>query len=398
MHDTTEHPEATLARQRPALNMTTLRRYRAAALGTALAAALAGAAIAHFAWDTSSAGSVSASTGSSQGSARSSVRVTSTSLSAVSAKVDTGPVDINTRLGDEGTAAGTGMIVSSSGEVITNNHVIDGATSITATDVATGTTYKARVVGYDSSKDIAVIQLIGAKSLNTVTLGDSSTVRRGQSVITIGNAGGVGGTPSAATGTVTALSRSITASDGVSGNSERLNGLIELDGSLEAGDSGGPLVNSSGEVVGMDTAASSGFSFRTSSSADFAIPINEVLAIAQRIERGDASTTIHIGATALIGVEIAAAESSPAGYGYGSASTIEGAAVAGVEAGSPAAAAGLVAGDTITALGGHTVDSASALTTIKNAYRPGQRVSVAWADSSGTTHTATITLAVGPAA
>jgi S1-C subfamily serine protease len=280
------------------------------------------------------------------------------------------------------------MVVTSSGEVITNNHVIDGATSITATDVTTGKTYKARVVGYDRSKDIAVIKLLGAKNLKTVTLGDSSTVRIGEAVLTIGNAGGTGGTPTAASGTVTALARSITAADQSSGSTERLTGLIELDGSLEPGDSGGPLVNSKGQVIGMDTAASSGFSFQSTSGEGFAIPINEVMTIANEIERGTSTTTIHIGATALIGVEISAS---------GPASTTTGAFVAGVVADSPAASAGIVAGDTITALGGHGVSSATALTTVKDRYHPGQRVSITWVDSSGNRHTATIALATGPA-
>jgi S1-C subfamily serine protease len=320
----------------------------------------------------------------------------STASDAVS-RVDAGIVDINTTVGSAGAAAGTGMVVTGSGEVITNNHVIDGATAITATDVGNGRTYRARVVGYDRSHDVAVIQLIGANDLRTVTLGNSDTVRVGQSIITIGNAGGSGGTPSAVGGTVTALGRSISASNETSGSSEQLNGLIQLDGSLEPGDSGGPLVNSAGEVIGMDTAASSGFTFDSGAGTGFAIPINQVKAIAAQIEQGTSTSTIHIGATALIGVNIRANSADRASSTDGNAGKLQGAAVEGVVAGGPAASAGIQAGDTITALDGHTVNSATDLTAAKDRLHPGDRVTITWVDPSGGSHTTTITLTSGPA-
>jgi len=310
--------------------------------------------------------------------------------------VDPGLVDINTSLGQQGAAAaGTGMVVTSSGEVITNNHVIAGATSITATDIGNGKTYQARVVGYDESQDVAVIQLIGASGLRTVTPGNSSSVKVGASVVTIGNAGGAGGTPSAAGGSVTGLDQSITALDGADGSSEHLTGLIGLNGSLQPGDSGGPLVNSSGQVVGMDTAASAGFSFQSSSGDDFAIPINKVLSLATRIETGQSSSTIHLGATALIGVEVGSA----AQFGFNqNSSTAQGAYVAGVAQHTPASAAGITAGDTITRFAGRAIASATALTNAKNGLHPNNRATITWVDASGTTHTATIKLTTGPPA
>ena len=121
--------------------------------------------------------------------------------SSVTAKVDPALVDINTDLGLEGgEGAGTGMVVTSTGEVITNNHVITGATKITATDIGNGTTYTARVVGYDYGHDIAVLQLEGASGLQMVSFGDSASLQVGKSIATIGNGGGVGGTPNAAGG------------------------------------------------------------------------------------------------------------------------------------------------------------------------------------------------------
>jgi S1-C subfamily serine protease len=285
------------------------------------------------------------------------------------------------------------MVVTSSGEVITNNHVIEGATSITATDVGNGKTYTAHVVGYDQTRDVAVIQLVSASNLTTVPLGDSSTVQSGQTVTSLGNAGGTGGTPSAASGSVTALGQSITTSDEADASSESLTGLIEFNGSLQPGDSGGPLVNSSDQVIGMDTAASSDLGFQSSSGQDYAIPINEVLSIGRSIVAGQSSSTIHIGATALIGVEI----SPNAPSGYTDTTPTAGAYVAGVVPGSSAANAGIAAGDTITAFNGQTITSATALTHAKDGLKPGAQVSITWVDGSGNSHTATITLTSGPA-
>jgi S1-C subfamily serine protease len=309
------------------------------------------------------------------------------SLTALEAKVDPAIVDVVSTVGYQGgEEAGTGIVLTSSGEVLTNNHVIDGATSTKVTDIGNGKTYTATVVGYDAAHDVAVLQLQGASGLKTASLGDSSRVAVGQTVTALGNAGGVGGTPSVSSGTVTALGQAITASDQGSGTSEQLTGLIETNANLQAGDSGGPLVDAQGRVVGMDTAASSGFQFQASSSQSYAIPINTALGIAAQIEAGHATTSIHIGSTAFVGVEVAAS------------SQVSGASVAGVMSGSPAASAGLSAGDVITSLGGQTVDSPSALSSALVRHHPGDHVSITWTDQSGESHTATVTLANGPAA
>lgn len=306
--------------------------------------------------------------------------------SSITSKVDPALVDIDTDLGLEGgQAAGTGMVVTSGGEVITNNHVITGATSITATDVGNGATYTARVVGYDYGHDIAVLQLEGASGLKAVSVGDSGSLRVGESVATIGNAGGVGGTPSAAAAKVTALDQSITAGDEIDGGQERLSGLIQLGGDLQPGDSGGPLVDDSGEVVGMDTAASATFQFESSADEGFAIPIDQVLAIAGQIREGESSSTVHIGATGLLGVLVQSAGS-------------EGALVENVLSGTPAADSGLEAGDTITGLDGSSVSTPTALTGLMLAEHPGEKVTITWLTPKGTRQTATVTLASGPPA
>ncbi len=147
--------------------------------------------------------------------------------SEVVAKTGPAIVDVVSTLGYQGaTAAGTGIVLTSSGEVLTNNHVIDGATAIKVRDVGNGRVYTARVEGYDAAHDIAVLQLQGASGLATAVLGDSATVRTGQKVVAMGNAGGKNGTPSVATGRVTGLHQSITASDESAGTAERLQGLI----------------------------------------------------------------------------------------------------------------------------------------------------------------------------
>jgi hypothetical protein len=140
--------------------------------------------------------------------------------SSIASRVAPVLVDINLTLGyQSGEGAATGIVLTPSGLVLTNNHVIDGATAIRATDIGNGRTYSATVVGYDRSRDIALIQLNGASGLATAQLGDSAKVTVGQKVIAIGNAGGVGGTPSEARGAVVALRQQITASDALDGTS-----------------------------------------------------------------------------------------------------------------------------------------------------------------------------------
>jgi S1-C subfamily serine protease len=303
------------------------------------------------------------------------------------ARVDRELVDIDTVLGfGEGSAAGTGMVVTPSGEVITNNHVIEGSTSITATDVGNGRTYRVRVVGYDVPGDIAVLALEGASGLPTVAFGSTTGARVDEKVDTIGNVGGAGGTPTAAGGSIAALNQSIAVGDQFNGV-EHLSGLIEIHGSLEPGDSGGPLVDASGAAIGMDTATTVDFQLRSPAGVGFAIPSNAVTAVARQIEAGRASDAIHIGATAFVGVLLSERAIAPSG-----------ALVLGVYTGTPAAAAGLSRGDLITTLDGRAVASAAGLTAALEAMHPGQRVTLSWLELDGTRQTTAIRLVSGPVA
>ena len=305
------------------------------------------------------------------------------------ARFDTGVVNVDTNLGlENASAAGTGIVLSASGEVLTNNHVIRGATTVRVTDPSTSRTYPATVVGYDVAHDIAVLQLKGASHLQPAKLGKSSTVRVGDTVTAVGNAGGVGGTPSSTSGTVTALNRSITVSDD-QGSSERLTGLIETNAALQPGDSGGPLLDAAGRVIGVDTAASTGFAFQQGAGDGFAVAIDTALEIARQIVSGHASATIHLGPTPFLGLE-----ARSAGPFLGSSTA--GALVVGTFPGSPAESAGLASGDVITGLDDSTVTSPTTLTSLLLRKSPGAAVKLSWVDPYGNPVSASVRLAAGP--
>jgi S1-C subfamily serine protease len=288
----------------------------------------------------------------------------------------TGVVDIDVVLGGTQRAAGTGMVLTADGEVLTNKHVVEGETSISVTVPATGRTYAARVVGTSTTTDVAVVQLENASDLATVKT-SSADVELGDAVVGVGNAGGAGGTPSAAAGTVTGVDQTITASDTDGSDSEQLTGLIETDAAIQPGDSGGPLLNASNEAIGMDTAASA------RGNDGYAIPIATALAVAGEIEAGGAGTQAGAGTSA---------SSSPHAYfGVQVEDGADGAQVAGVVAGSPADAAGLAAGDTITSVAGQRVAGVPDLLTVMSSLSPGQPVGVTWVDQDGVPHSARIT-------
>ncbi len=349
---------------------------------------------------------------------------------AVEAKVEPGLVDITATLKYDGEAAeGTGMILSPSGLVLTNNHVIDGATSVSVTLVGSRAQYQARVVGYDSTDDVALLKLDGASGLTTVSFGNSSQVSLGTPVLALGDAEGKGGvTP--ALGTIDALNRSIQASDAGTGTVEDLNHMLQTSAKIEQGDSGGALVNNAGQVIGMITAATtSGAPGSPGSTAGFAIPIDSALAIARKIAAGDASPTVYIGTPGFLGVVVAqsnspdprqqaldereslrgapgdrgngaaclGADQRPPGVPAGIAPVSTGALVLGVLCGSAVQAAGLAPGDVITSIGGQAVTTPGSLSGITARYHQGAVVSVSWESVNGAGHTTPVKLGSGPA-
>jgi S1-C subfamily serine protease len=321
----------------------------------------------------------------------------SLSAAQVAAAVDPSVVDIvNTLSGGEGTAEGTGMILSSSGEILTNNHVIEDEGSLTVQIDGQGPTYSAQVLGYDANDDVAVVRMLDPPSgLRVAPFGTSSSLSVGDPVVTLGNAYGRGGTPAVAQGAVTGLGESITASDG--DLSENLNGMIETDADIVPGDSGGPMVNLAGQVVGMDTAGSSNstrFGGQPNSTDGFAIPIDTARAVAAKIISGQGGGSIVIGQHGpLIGVEVGNPSdvTSPPFPAVSSGAYIES-----VLPGSPAARAGLAAGDVITAVNGSQVSDQADLSMSLFDLRPGQTIELVWVDSSGQQHSGSLTLGSGP--
>jgi S1-C subfamily serine protease len=349
---------------------------------------------------------------------------------AVRKKVDPGLVDIMSNLKFNGeTAEGTGMVISASGLVLTNNHVIDGATSVRA-NLATNSSpsFTAKVVGYDAADDVALLQLQGASGLTPVTFGNSSQVRLGTPVLALGNAEGHGGAKPTQ-GIINALDRSIQASDEGSNSTENLKHMLQTNAKIEQGDSGGALANNAGQVIGMITAANTSTPGTSSSSGSggslgFAIPINSALAIARQIASGQPSATVHIGLPGFLGVEVAQSDSSDpqqqaadeaqagrTGAGINACSTggqragvpvrvapiAAGALIVGVVCDSAAQTAGMVPGDVITSVNGQPVTTPGSLTIITGKYHPNEVVSVLWVNRNGIERTTKMLLGEGPA-
>lgn len=301
-----------------------------------------------------------------------------------------GLVDINTTLSYQGAVgAGTGILLDPEGEVLTNNHVIEGATEITAMSLANSQTYAVDVIGYDRDSDIALVRLRGASGLPTAAIGTSSSLVVGDPIAAIGNSNGTGGAPSYAPGAVTQLGATVRASDESGGGTRELHDLIRVAAEIRPGDSGGALVNSAGQVVGVNVAATLTYRMGGVTGGEgFAIPIDRAMAIANQIRSGVPSPSIHLGDTAFIGVAIA---DSPR-FGAGPA----GAVVRQSLPGTPARQAGVVGGDIITAVDGIPVNSAADLSTIMDLRRPGDTIVLTWIDRAGNPRSAPVLLAKGP--
>jgi len=296
---------------------------------------------------------------------------------ARTASPNVGIVDIYTTLGyQHGAAAGTGMIVTRSGQVLTNNHVIAGATKYKVVDVTTHHTYSATVVGYSVSRDVALLQLAHASGLRTVQRGGALPLQVGQRVVARGNAQGRGGAPRVARGQIIALHQQIVAKDEY-GDAETLHNVIATDAAVVPGFSGGPLEDASNRVLGLVTAGSSSGAHR-----GFAIPLKQALSVARKIESGKSSATVHVGPTAFLGIELKNGSST--------------ARIAKIMPHKAAATAGLVAGDVITSLHGAAISTPADVRHAVLTLVPGKTVSIGWTDTTGTAQTGTITPTVGP--
>ena len=346
---------------------------------------------------------------------------------AIYNKVSPGLVIIRTSLNYQSmAAAGTGMVLNANGLVLTNNHVIENATSISATVLATGKTYTAKVLGYDETGDVAAIQLQGASGLRTVPLGNSGVVKSGDSVLAMGNAEGQSEIVPAA-GTITAVNQTITAQD-PDVATETLHAMLKTDAAIVSGDSGGALANSAGQVIGMNTAGNN--DSNSYQATGFAIPINTALSIVNQITTDQASSIVRIGYPPFVGIFIATGTSSNpqtqaqqqneqnggtsgfggAGIGQQSCYTNDadmpvpnsiapvntGTLIIGTICQSPAASAGMTGGDVITAVNGQSVGAPTQLTGILAKFKPGDVVSVSWENVSGRTTTSSIKLTAGP--
>ncbi|RFD26350.1 serine protease [Mycobacterium uberis] len=291
-------------------------------------------------------------------------------------------VNISTKFGyNNAVGAGTGIVIDPSGFVLTNNHVISGATAISAFDVGNGKTYGVDVVGYDRTQDVAVLQLRDANNLPTAIIDGDVVI--GEPIVALGNTGGQGGQPSVLRGRVVALNQTVQAFDALTGAQETLSGLIQIDAPIKPGDSGGPVVNSDGQVVGMNTAATD--NYKMLGGQGFAIPIGRAMRIVGAIRSGAGSKTIHIGPTAFFGLGVV--DNNGNGVRV----------VRVVETG-PARAAGISVGDFITSVDGVSVNGATTMADVLVPHHPGDTVVVNYHVAGGSNRTANVTLAEGPPA
>jgi putative serine protease PepD len=287
---------------------------------------------------------------------------------------------------------GTGMIITSDGEVITNNHVTElytegGRTgSITVTEYGQTKPLPATLIGYDQTKDVALLKISNTSGLPTVTFGNSAKAVVGDAVVAIGNALGLSaGTPTVTQGIVSALGRTVTAG-GIGTQSETLQNMIQTDAAINSGNSGGPLIDTAGQVIGMNTAVAGTSSDGTSSqNIGFAIPVAQVESLLPELQKGGQSGN----AGGYLGVDITTL--TPAlrqQYGF---TPTQGAVILTVVAGSPAAKAGLVQGDVIVSIDGHAITSSEDLQKLVQADKPGQTITITYyvGDSKRTT---TVTL------
>ncbi len=283
-------------------------------------------------------------------------------------------------------AQGSGMIITTTGDVVTNNHVIAGATQVTVTRYGSTKAIPARVIGADPADDLALLQIDGVSGLSPVTFGSATNLQVGDAVVAIGNALALQGGPTVTSGIVSALGRTVQASDTGGSSSENLTNMIQTDAPINSGNSGGPLVDSSGDVIGMNTAvAASSAGNAPAQNIGFAIPSDKIENLIPLLHKGG---TVQAG-SAYLGVDVETL--TPALRQAYSFVPQSGAVVADVVSGSPADSAGIQQGDVIVAFGGNAITNADDLVTAVRSRSPGASVKVAfWRGQVKMTVTATL--------
>ncbi len=292
--------------------------------------------------------------------------------------------------GDVQEDEGTGMIITPNGEVVTNNHVITGATTITVTLYGKTTAMPATLIDTDPNNDIALLQINGASNLPTVSYGNSDNVQVGDGVVAIGNALGLAaGSPTVTQGIISATGRTVQASDSSGANTETLTNMFQTDAAINPGNSGGPLVDSDGKVIGMNTAvAQDDTGTGEAENIGFAIPSNKVLQDLPALRSKSIGSAGQSG-SGYLGVEIETLTSQlRSAYNF---VPTQGAVVLEVQPGTPADVAGLQEGDVITSLDGKAITSADQLGAAIQADKPGQSVKIGlWRGQQQLTVTVTL--------
>jgi putative serine protease PepD len=278
-------------------------------------------------------------------------------VAGVVAKAGPSVVSIQTQIGGRfgaGSAAGTGVVISDEGEIVTNAHVVEGATAIRVTLPGQAQSIEAELIGADSAADLALIDIDGVDGLVPAELGDSDQLVVGDDVVAIGNALALRGGPTVTRGIVSALDRTL------STGSSTMTGLIQTDASISSGNSGGALVDAAGRVIGINTAVATSSGGTSAENIGFAIAIDSAMPVVERLRSGGKAAD-----AGFLGIRV----SDPTDGSRG-------ATVVSVESGSPADDAGLEAGDLITAVGDHTVDGSAALTAAVRSHGPGETVEI----------------------
>jgi S1-C subfamily serine protease len=370
------------------------RRNRRWAFTLAAALVLAGAA---------SAALLPGSPGSSRPPTRAQTAGLGVNLDRIARLADSGVVTISALDAfSEDRLSATGIVVDRAGEVLTNNHAVEGATSIMVQLGGVGRSYPAIVVGTSPSRDIAVLTVAGAEGFQPLAMAGSDELHPGSSIVVVGNQGP--GAPAASSGEVVGVGKRLAATDPVTEAPENLVGMIEMNVPVQPGDSGGPVLDASGQVVGMTTAGEEIADGLVPADAAYAIPIAVALGVAGQIEAGLDGPGLVLGAPAFLGVEAETynqvVEAGPppvlALLSDQQPQPASGALILRVVSGSPAAMAGMRAGDVIVRLAAARVNSLASLVTSLEDLHPGSHVEVCWVDPSGNSASAIVDLAAGP--